>query len=67
MSLKSQQALKFLKDVLSVTPHNTSRVYVQLDLVQSNCKLYVPVAHKNVEKAKSIKDYMQTLCNEAGL
>lgn len=63
---RDKQAFNVLKNILEVSPLNTSKVYCQLKL-KSDCLLYVPIAPPLVEKAQSIKDQLQIIVDAAGI
>ena len=60
-----QIARDLVRNVLHNLPHNTNRVYAELELKQSNCKLYLPLRNAQLDNAKKVKDFYQDLFDKA--
>jgi hypothetical protein len=62
-----KSALSTLKILLKHLPYNRNRVYLEVDLHNSRCKLYLPLRDVQIKEAKKIKENLQAVIDLAQL
>ena len=67
IDIKELNAQKTFKKICDTLPHNRNRMYVEIFLENSKCKLYMPVRDNLVEKAAQAKLFYEELGNTAKL
>ena len=65
MDIRELEAEKTFRQILNHLPHNTNRVYCQIELKESDCILYMPIRENLVDKQKQAKAFYQELANAA--
>ena len=54
-------ALAAIKLTLKHLPYNRNKIFMEIWMQNSRCKLYIPLKESQVEKAKEIKDNLQSV------
>jgi hypothetical protein len=54
------------KKVCKNVPHNTNRVYCEIELKKSNCTVYLPLRNNLLANASKAKAFYQDLADKAG-
>ena len=67
INIKELEAQKTFKRICDTLPYNRNRMYVEVFLDHSKCKLYMPVRDNLVDKAKQAKLFYEDLANLAKL
>ena len=62
-----RSALSTVNILLRHLPHNRNRVYLEIWLDESKCKLYLPLRDSQLADAKKIKDNLQAVFELAKL
>lgn len=62
-----QQSRNTFKKICNNLPYNKNRLYVEVQLPMSNCKLYMPIPNNQAANASRMKKFYDALAVDAEL